>query len=89
MAKNASSQDTVELYMDGPEITADLFTRSVRTFFDLLKDVSADVGGKRTLEWIVSLKPGSIGMCYCQTHERRWHARPSDDSCNKRRDRED
>ncbi len=63
MAKKAPSQDTVEFYMDGPEITADLFTRSVRTFFDLLKDVSADIGGKRTLEWIVSLKPGSIGIC--------------------------
>jgi len=63
MAAKASSQDTVELYMDGPEITAEVFTRSVRTFFDLIKDVSADVGGKRTLEWIVSLKPGSIGIC--------------------------
>ena len=63
MARKVSSQDTVELYLDGPEITADRFTRSVRTFFDLIKDVSADVGGKRTLEWIVSLKPGSIGIC--------------------------
>jgi hypothetical protein len=63
MARKASSQDMVELYMDGPEITADQFTRTVRTFFDLIKDVSADVGGKRSLEWIVSLKAGSIGVC--------------------------
>jgi hypothetical protein len=63
MAKKASAKDTVELYIDGPEITADLFTRGVRTFFDLIKDVSADVAGKRTLEWIVSLKHGSIGIC--------------------------
>jgi len=63
MAKKAPAQDTVELYLDGPGITADVFTRSVRTFFDLIKDVSAEVGGRRTLEWIVSLKPGSIGIC--------------------------
>jgi hypothetical protein len=63
MAKKSSPQDAVELYIDGPEITADRFTRSVRTFFDLIKDVSADVGGKRSLEWIVSLKSGSIGIC--------------------------
>jgi hypothetical protein len=63
MAKKSSPQDAVELYIDGPEITADRFTRSVRTFFDLIKDVSADVGGKRSLEWIVSLKSGSIRIC--------------------------
>lgn len=64
MSKNISRTNTIRLEISGSKITADKFTRSVRTFFDLINDVATDVAGKRgVIEWIVSVEPGSIGLC--------------------------
>lgn len=64
MSKKTTKKNTIRLEISGPKITADKFTRSVRTFFDLINDVAADIAGKRgAIEWIVSVEPGSIGLC--------------------------
>jgi hypothetical protein len=64
MRNKKSSKNTVELYIDGPEITADKFSRCVKAFFGLIQDVATDVSGKRSgVKWVVSVKPGSIGLC--------------------------
>ena len=64
MAKRKNTKNTVELHIDGPEITADKFSRCVKTFFGLINDVAADVSGKRScIKWVVSVKSGSIGLC--------------------------
>ncbi|MBW8039877.1 MAG: hypothetical protein FVQ85_07765 [Planctomycetes bacterium] len=60
----AKHKNIIKLEIDGPRITADKFTHSVKTFFDLINDVATDVTGKRkAVEWIVSVEKGSIGLC--------------------------
>jgi hypothetical protein len=57
-------KNTVTLEINGPEITADVFGRSVRLFFDLINDVAVDVAGKpKAIQWMISVEEGSIGLC--------------------------
>ncbi len=57
-------KNTVTLEISGSEITADVFGRSVRLFFDLINDVAVDVAGKpKAIQWTISVKEGSIGLC--------------------------
>lgn len=64
MGRRQLPPNTIRLNIDGPEITADKFTRTVRTFFELISDVTAGVAGRRNaVEWIVSVEQGSIGVC--------------------------
>jgi len=60
----AKHKDTIKLVIDGPRITADKFTHSVKTFFELINDVATDVTGKKkSIEWLVSVEKGSISLC--------------------------
>ncbi len=64
MSAIKSKANTITLEISGEDITADKFTRSVRLFFDLINDVATDVSGKpKAIEWVVSVKEGSIGLC--------------------------
>lgn len=64
MTKRLSEPNTIRLEISGAKITAEKFTQSVRTFFELIKDVSTDVAGKPgAVRWIVSVEQGSIGLC--------------------------
>ncbi len=56
-------QNTIIFEIDGPRITAEIFTRGTRTFFKLIEDVALDVTGKKAIDWIISVKPGSITLC--------------------------
>ncbi len=57
-------QNTIIFEIEGPRITAEKFTHGIRTFFKLIEDVALDVTGKRkAIDWIVSVKPGSITLC--------------------------
>ncbi len=57
-------QNTVILKIDGPEITAEKFSRCTKTFFGLINEVAANVSGKRKgVKWVISVIPGSIGLC--------------------------
>ena len=49
----------ITLKIEG-RITLEKFSKSIRTFFNMIKDVSADVAGKhKTLEWLIEVRPGS------------------------------
>jgi|SRR5215213_7908717 len=51
------------LHIDGRRITADRFRRAVDAFFDLVNEVATAVTGEsKTIDWIVSVKPGSIDL---------------------------
>jgi len=51
------------LHIDGRRITADRFRRAVDAFFDLVTEVATVVTGEaKSIEWIVSVKPGSINL---------------------------
>lgn len=51
------------LHVDGRRITAERFRRAVDAFFDLLTEVSVEVTGRaKAIDWIVSVKPGSINL---------------------------
>lgn len=64
MKKSKQAKNTITLEISGPKITAEKFSHSVKTFFELIEDVAAEVTGKRkAIEWIISVKPGSIGLC--------------------------
>jgi hypothetical protein len=64
MTKKLSQVNTIRLEISGARITAEKFTQSVRTFFELIKDVSTSVAGKPgAVRWIVSVEQGSIGLC--------------------------
>jgi hypothetical protein len=64
MSTTDSRKNTITLEISGPEITADVFTRSVRLFFDFINDVAANVAGKsKAVQWTISVKQGSIGLC--------------------------
>jgi hypothetical protein len=59
-----SQKSAIKLEMSGPKITADIFSRSVRTFFDLIEEVAANVSAKRrAIDWLVSIESGSITIC--------------------------
>ena len=58
------SQNRIIFKIDGDKITSEKFSHSVRTFFEIIEDVAANFTGKRkAVEWIISVKPGSIGLC--------------------------
>lgn len=64
MGKSNPNKNMVTLKIDGDNITAEAFSNSVRTFFEIIEDVTASVTGKRkAIEWIISVVPGSIGLC--------------------------
>jgi hypothetical protein len=51
------------LYIAGDRITADRFMRAVESFFGLINEVSqAMTGTAKNIEWIVSVKGGSIEL---------------------------
>jgi len=64
MKKQNYQKNSIRLEMSGPRITAEKFSRSVRTFFDLIDDVATDIAGKRkAVEWLVSVESGSVTIC--------------------------
>ena len=64
MNDKQNTQNTIIFEIDGSRITAEKFTHGIRTFFKLIEDVALDVTGKRkAIDWIVSVKPGSITLC--------------------------
>jgi len=59
----SKSKNTVTLEIDG-KVTAEKFSNSFRTFFDIIEEVAAKVTGKsKAINWIISVKSGSIGLC--------------------------
>lgn len=63
MKKITKSKNTVTLNIDG-KVTAEKFSNSFRTFFDIIEEVAANVAGKsNAIKWIISVKAGSIGLC--------------------------
>jgi len=55
------TNNSLSLKIEGNRITANKFTKCVNTFFELVNDVAQSVsGGKKAVDWIVSVKPGSI-----------------------------
>ena len=64
MGKTKINKNMVTLNIEGDNITAEKFSNSVRTFFEIIEDVSASVTGKRRgIDWVISVKAGSIGLC--------------------------
>ncbi|OHB77743.1 MAG: hypothetical protein A2Z25_19140 [Planctomycetes bacterium RBG_16_55_9] len=64
MPHEKTNTNAVILRIEGNNITAEKFSNSVRTFFEIIEDVAANVTGKsRGIEWIISVEPGSIGLC--------------------------
>jgi hypothetical protein len=62
--KNTSHQNTIIFKISGDKITREKFSNSIRTFFEIIEDIAASVTGKRkAIEWIISVKSGSIGLC--------------------------
>lgn len=69
---------TLTLFIDGQRITADRFARVVESFSALVKEVAATLtGSSNSIEWIVSLKEGSIGLAY-KGDARKPSARPAE-----------
>jgi hypothetical protein len=64
MKKTTTIKDTVTLEIAGDKITAEKFSNSVRTFFDMIDEVATRVTGRyKAIDWIISVKSGSIGLC--------------------------
>lgn len=64
MARITKTQNTVELHITGPNVTAEQFSRCVKNFFNMLNDVAAGISGKRHgVKWTISVKDESIGIC--------------------------
>lgn len=56
-----NTNQSIIFKIDEKRITIDIFSQSIRKFFNIIKDVTADVAGKsKALEWLLSVKPGSI-----------------------------
>lgn len=54
----------VSLRIEGDNITAEKFSNSVRTFFEIIEDIAANITGKsKAIEWVVSVNHGSIDLC--------------------------
>lgn len=63
MKKIKKTHNTVTLEIDG-KVTAEKFSNSFRTFFDIIEEVATNVTGKsNAIKWIISVKSGSIGLC--------------------------
>jgi len=61
MGKKRIQPKTITFKVAGPKINAECFTKSINNFFDLIDEVAYEVGGKKKIiDWIVSVKPGSI-----------------------------
>ena len=61
MSKRKIQPKSITFKLNGPKINAECFTKGINTFFDLIEDVAYEVGGnKKVIDWIVSVKPGSI-----------------------------
>ena len=64
MNDKQNTPNTIIFEIDGPRITAEKFTHGIRTFFKLIEDVALNVTGKKkAIEWMVTVKPGSITLC--------------------------
>ncbi len=64
MNDKQNTPKTIIVEIDGPRITAEKFTYGIRTFFKLIEDVALNITGKqKAIDWIVSVKPGSITLC--------------------------
>ena len=51
------------LHLEGERITAEHFRQATEAFFDLLREVTAEMAGSsRAVEWIVEVKSGSINL---------------------------
>ena len=58
--KNTNNQSII-FKIEEKRITIDIFSQSVRKFFNLIENVATNVAGKsKALEWLLSVKPGSI-----------------------------
>lgn len=58
------SDNSLSLIIEGNRITSYRFSKCVNTFFELLNDVAQSVSGKkRAIDFLVSVKPGSIVLC--------------------------
>ena len=55
-----SNPGTLTLKLDGNEVTADRFVKSISAFVSLIKDVTESLSGeKNSIKWIVSVEKGS------------------------------
>jgi hypothetical protein len=64
MKKQTTIKDTVTLEICGDKVTAEKFSYSVRMFLDMIDEVATKVTGSyKAIDWIISVKPGSIGLC--------------------------
>lgn len=58
------TKNSLSLIIEGNRITASKFSKCVNTFFELVNDVAQSVSGKKkAIDFIVSVKPGSIVLC--------------------------
>lgn len=61
--KKTNSKNIVTLTIAGENITAEKFSNSVRTFFEIIEDVAANVTGQsKAIEWLISVNHGSISL---------------------------
>ena len=59
MAVKSDIRGDLTLEIDGTNVTPDKFLRSVRSFFSILSEVTADIAGRKGIEWRVAVKEGS------------------------------
>jgi len=57
--KNTGTDKRFSLEIDAPSIPAPSFARGVRAFFDLVDDLTRDVGGREFVSWNVRVREGS------------------------------
>ena len=63
MSNTNNHTNEITLDIDSPRLTADMFTRGTDAFFGFIHAVTSDIVGKeQTLDWIVSVKPGSVNI---------------------------
>ena len=63
MPKKPPPYSKLTLNITGERITADRFKRAVESFFGLIDEVTASLtGSSKSIEWIVSVKSGSIEL---------------------------
>lgn len=59
----AKTTRKLTLHIDGRRITADRFRRVIDAFFDVVNEIAEAVTGEtKTIDWIVSVAPGSINL---------------------------
>ncbi len=59
-AKKGTPKLTLDL--GGPKITSDVFRRAVEAFFVMVDEVSRQMAGGNRIQWLVSMKGGSIHL---------------------------